>query len=183
MVVQRSSPPTPLEETQDTAFWTSPASGPASFEYKYHPQQDKQTRGIDATNRTSSQQREYPTFWKRIHKEFIFPSRYFFTVVPNGNFMLILMFYFDFDCGCCCSPSSPLSFFLIACILVCVLLDSNVLVGTLCCNIAPCDSPCIFERYVHWVVVCCTKNNKQKEEVLLLWVEQFLVYLPVCPVI
>ena len=90
---------------------------------------------------------------------------YFEIFLPNENFMLILMFYF----GCCCSPSSSLlSFFSIVCTLACALLDSNALVGTLCCNIAPCGSPCIFERYVHWVVVCCTMNNKWREEEMLL---------------
>jgi hypothetical protein len=50
---------------------------PASFEYMYHPQHDIQTRGIDASNDTPSQQqqREYPTFWKRIQRLF----RDFFT--------------------------------------------------------------------------------------------------------
>ena len=67
------------------------------------------------------------------------------------------IFYFD----CCFSPSSSLlSSFSIVCILACAPLDSNALVGTLCCNIAPCGSPCIFERCVHWVVVCCTTNKK-----------------------
>ena len=44
---------------------------------------------------------------------------------------------------CCCSLLFRSSFS-IACILVCAPLDSNALVGTLCCNIAPCGSPCIF---------------------------------------
>ena len=92
---------------------------------------------------------------------------YFEIFLPNENFMLILMFCF----GCCCSPSSLLSFFSIVCTLVCALLDSNALVGTACCNIAPCGSPCIFERYAHWVVVCCTTNNKWEEVVLGWWMQ------------
>ena len=105
---------------------------------------------------------------------------YFEIFLPKENFMLILMFYFG---CCCCSPSSPLSFFSIVCTLVCALLDSNALVGTLCCNIAPCGSPCIFERYVHWVVVCCTTNNKwREEELLLLWVQLLLICLHFCPI-
>jgi len=42
----------------------------------YHRQHDIQTRGIDATKDTSSQQREYPTFWKRY-------GDYFEIFLPN----------------------------------------------------------------------------------------------------
>ena len=99
---------------------------------------------------------------------------------PIKNLILIFLI---FDFGGCFLPSLLLSFFSIVCTLVCVLLDSNARVGTPCCNIAPCGSPCIFERCAHWVVVCCTTNNKWRGEVLLLWVEQLLVYLQVHPVI
>ena len=86
--------------------------------------------------------------------------------------------------GGCYLPSLLLSFFLIVCILVCAPLNSNALVDTLCCNIAPCGSPCIFEMYAHWVVVCCTTNNKwRKEQLLVLWVEYLLlIYLRLRPV-
>jgi hypothetical protein len=52
---------------------------------------------------TPLQEREYPSFWKRIQRY----KDYLEIFLPNENFKLILMFYF----GCCCSPSSFLSFF------------------------------------------------------------------------
>ena len=110
---------------------------------------------------------------KKIDKFFIF----YLNFNHDGstvNFFTGAMFFYKifFLWCCCCSSSFLLSFFSIACILVCALLDSNALVDSPCCNIAPCGSPCIFERYVHWVVVCCTTNNKwRKEEMLLLWVQ------------
>ena len=93
---------------------------------------------------------------------------------------LILTFYF----GCCCFPSYHLSSSSNVCIPVCGPLDSNALVGTLCCNIAPCGSPCIAGICGCWVVVCCRKNNKWGEEMfLLVWVRLLLmIYLLVCPV-
>ena len=81
--------------------------------------------------------------------------------IENEN--LILIFCFGCYVNCCCSPSSLPSSSSIFCILACARRGSNALVGTLCCNIAPCGSPCIFERSVHWVVVCCMMNNKQEE--------------------
>ena len=101
-----------------------------------------------------------------------------FTISKLKNLILIFCF------GCCCSPSSFfLSSFSIACMLVCARLDSNALVDTLCCSIAPCGSPCILERYVHGVAVCCTTNKKRGEEgQMLLWVQLFLIYLLLHPV-
>ena len=93
---------------------------------------------------------------------------YFEIFLPNENFMLILMFYLA---AAVLLLFFFLSFFSIVCTLVCALLDSNALVDTLCCNIALCGSPCIFEMYGHWVVVSCRRNNKWREEqLLLLWV-------------
>ena len=116
-----------------------------------------QKKTVVAADGTSSHLLKHTSFWNKIHKD-KFED---FYQIKN----LIVIFYF----GCCCSPSFLLSFFSIVCILVCALLDSNALVGTPCCNIAPCGSPCIFERCVHWVVVCCTTNKKWREKRLLLW--------------
>ena len=88
----------------------------------------------------------------KISKE-ILPDHDFYPIKIN-----ILIFYF----GCCCSSSFFLSSFSIACILVCVLLDSNALVGSPCCSIVLCGNPCIDGICVCWVVVCCTMNNKRE---------------------
>ena len=78
----------------------------------------------------------------------------------------------------CLGAAAPLCRLNLFAFLLCVLLFFTAFFDNPCCAILNrCGSPCIKEMYMCWVVVCCTKINERKGEVLLVLCVQLMLML------